>query len=542
MAAKESKLPGSWGRFCRHLIKIYLSIDPRTLGFFRILFGFLLIADLLRRVPDLSVWYSNEGLLPNSTMLAYPMQDWTFSFFFALGTPAEAAAAFVICGIIFFFFLLGWKTKIFQFLTLFCVTSLHSRNVLFENAGNTISNSLCFFTLFLPLGRCFSLDSLLARRNSPPDASDGFLPAASRSLRQKPIVSLAVFALLAQLSIIYFFNAVQKTGPTWKGGLAVHYALYMDYLGTWFGGLVREHFPVWLSQGLSWGTLILELSAPALILSPIFTLWTRRTAIVLLSVFHLGISLLINLGLFSWTMIVFLSLLLSAEDWDYFQKAPAFRGFRKLAGRWSLGAFRLLGRGNLSAPARSPGPGWLGKALIGFRELLIVFALMAIGSEILVINPVIPPNPLRTHQPVLLKAFVGYLKMQQGWLMFAPDVPTKDKMIVVDAVTVDGRHVDPFNEAASGLNVPMMMKKARPPGLKQFWSAYSNIIPGFPQYQPALSEWILRYPRRTGRPNDQIVAFDVYLSQSVSPGPGENSPRNLEKIRFLSYRPPAQKK
>ena len=62
-----------------------------------------------------------------------------------------------------------------------------------------------------------------------------------------------------------------------------------------------------------------------------------------------------------------------------------------------------------------------------------------------------------------MAAAVSYLDLFQGWSMFAPDAPTTDFNIVVDAVTIDGRHVDPFNEAvnprypAPGKRVPPSM-------------------------------------------------------------------------------------
>src|SRR5881392_3595108 len=56
----------------REAIEIYGRFDPRSMGLARIGLGLLLIWDLLRRVPDLATWYSNEGLLPNHTVLWRP--------------------------------------------------------------------------------------------------------------------------------------------------------------------------------------------------------------------------------------------------------------------------------------------------------------------------------------------------------------------------------------------------------------------------------------------------------------------------------------
>ena len=56
----------------RFLVRTYLSIDPRSLALCRIAIGVVLIIDLVRRIPLLRDFYSNQGLLPNHTVLWRP--------------------------------------------------------------------------------------------------------------------------------------------------------------------------------------------------------------------------------------------------------------------------------------------------------------------------------------------------------------------------------------------------------------------------------------------------------------------------------------
>src|SRR4051812_6427490 len=79
----------------------YLAVDPRSLGLARIYLGLLLLADLIRRVPDLSIWYTNDGLLPNHTLLWRPGARYQFSFFFAASWTGEVAILFALCGLVF---------------------------------------------------------------------------------------------------------------------------------------------------------------------------------------------------------------------------------------------------------------------------------------------------------------------------------------------------------------------------------------------------------------------------------------------------------
>jgi hypothetical protein len=119
--------------------------------------------------------------------------------------------------------------------------------------------------------------------------------------------------------------------------------------------------------------------------------------------------------------------------------------------------------------------------------------------------------------------------------MFSPDAPTFDEMVYVDAVTRDGRHVDPYNEAGSAVrtldidDVPVRMRQ------DSLWCDYTLRIPDAGSYHQALIEWVQRYPERTGNPNDAIIRFDAWVVQHDSPAPGESAPHNVRKRRFLSW-------
>src|SRR5262249_18710980 len=143
-ARNEVKLPAlvsSWlVRAGRSLFETYFTFDPRSLGLARIGLGALLLHDLWRRVPGIETWYSNDGLLPNHTSLLRPMADYMFSFLFAASRTGEAAAMFLVCGIIFVLFTVGYRTRLFHLLSFACVVSLHSRAIFLENGGDVVLN------------------------------------------------------------------------------------------------------------------------------------------------------------------------------------------------------------------------------------------------------------------------------------------------------------------------------------------------------------------------------------------------------------------
>src|SRR6266516_17099 len=76
-------------RYYPRFIESYCTLDPRSLGIGRIGLGALLLYDLARRVPGLATWYSNDGLLPNHTVLWRPSSDYVFSFLLAASRPGE---------------------------------------------------------------------------------------------------------------------------------------------------------------------------------------------------------------------------------------------------------------------------------------------------------------------------------------------------------------------------------------------------------------------------------------------------------------------
>ena len=84
-------MPKRSPRFRRYFADNYLTVDARSLGFGRIVLALILLFDLVRRVPDITLFYSNQGLVPNHMMLWRPPTQWMFSFFFILSHPDEVA-------------------------------------------------------------------------------------------------------------------------------------------------------------------------------------------------------------------------------------------------------------------------------------------------------------------------------------------------------------------------------------------------------------------------------------------------------------------
>jgi hypothetical protein len=508
----------------------YLTADPRSLGAGRIALALVLLIDLLRRIPDLTLWYSNHGLLTNHVLLWRPPTQWMFSLFFLASWEDEAALGFILCGIVYAALLVGWRTRLFQFLSAIAVWSLHGRVTLVENGGDWMLSELALWTMFLPLGRRFSVDALRAARAAPDAPAD-----------ETPVLSVAVLALLVQLAVSYLFNALHKGGATWRQGTAVHVVLHQDRMVTAFGVWMRPHMTLGLSRVLTYSSLAMETALPFLILSPLRQSVTRRLAIVFMVSLHLGLQLFINVGVFSLVMMAYAPFLLTAADWQALAARPRLL---VLGRRLSAGAQRIAAvvaglcgsapQPSLPRPSNVPAVDFLRRLRTAAREGAAGLMLVVLMTELFIGNPLLSTH-VRLWQPTFAKMLVAYPRLIQAWTMFAPDAPTVDETVVVEAVTADGRHVDPYSEVAGRYAHPGTAAIPARLDNDSFFFNYSARIPFSSQYWGAFQDWILAYPQRTGRAEDRIVSFEASIVEDDSPPVGEMNPRHTRARVFLRW-------
>lgn len=337
---------GAWQKLAR----LYGSLDPRSLGALRIALGAVLAIDVLLKFPVVEAHLSNTGWLTNHYALFRPMSSHLFSVYFAFGSPNEVRVLLGVQLLVCLLLLLGYRTKLMQLLALLFTTSLNSRNILIENGGSVVLNLLVLWTAFLPLGTRFSVDavrrSLRARQETTEDALNDRLDPP-RELR--PFVSLAATALLLQWVTIYAFNVWQKNGAPWRDGTAVYYFLQQDRLVTWFGAWLRGALPLGGMKVLTFVTLFIEALIPLLLLSPWRSHTARLAAFGLAVAMHLGIDAVLQLGSFSWAMLVAFVAFVPTPAWEAAERflrarrTPCVVHFEPKSGA-SLALCRLLKR------------------------------------------------------------------------------------------------------------------------------------------------------------------------------------------------------
>ena len=355
------------------------------------------------------------------------------------------------------------------------------------------------------------------------------------------MISLAMLGILIQLAVSYIFNALHKGGATWRDGTAVHYVLHQDRMVTWLGVWARPYMTLLLSKVLSYGSLVVESLLPVLVLSPVYRVVTRRLAMLSVIALHLGFQLAINLGVFSLVMIAYVPFLMTGEDWEALGRwANRHGSIPRLGRRLSSRLLSLAPVARLAArAARRPAPppptpamAFWRRLVAVLREGMVAVMIAVLASELFIGNAILSTR-LKFPQPELMKMLVAYPRLIQAWSMFAPDAPTVDETIVVDAVTADGRPtrrpVQPDRRP-----LPTTCHHRDPGPARQRFVLLQLLVahPFYPDLLGALQEWILAYPRRTGRAEDRIVSFEVSIVEDDSPPPGETQPREYEIHRL----------
>jgi predicted DCC family thiol-disulfide oxidoreductase YuxK len=643
------------------VLREFATADPRSLGLFRIVFSVFLLVDLYRRLPDYVFFYTNEGMLPNHGAIYRPMSGFLFSVYHALSTRGEVMAGFALTAIVYVLYGLGWKTRVMQALVLVLATSLHSRNIMLENGGDVVCNILALWTFFLPLGRRFSLDALLASLRETDEHNTAELNDRSRPyVDRRPFVSLAMAAIVLNVAFIYCFNTLHKDGITWRLGTSTHYVFWADRLVQPLGVLARQWLPPIAFRVMTIGTLVIESSIFILLLSPIWIRSCRRVAALMIIALHCGFQTVGHFGLFSFVMMLHSILLLGPEDWDALarrmrarlpsrvvfydaacgvchqltrlakradhlaklrfvandepEKLPpgitpetvletvvvsdasgarswkyndaVTQGLRalpfgvlparllELPGIHALGRLgyeaiasrrqaisEALGYAACGLPQKFGGegerpaalrPAFTGRLFPVLREATLALFIVALGSQMLAENRKVPqqlclawggekhclPWNLK-RQPEPLAALAQYPRFFQGWSMFAPVPPMDDGKVVVDAVTIDGRHIDPL---AGGLPVDFSLPPANQGMLMtQFWYEFHDRIrrEANARYRQHFQDWLVNWNLITRRPaSDRIVEFEAYWVWRPTQLPFKRTREEVRKQKFMEWKAP----
>lgn len=394
----------------------YLSFDIRALSLMRICVASVVLSDLLIRGMDLEAFYANSGVVPLSMVYEHAWNPYYLSIHTVSGLWEIQlllfAAAFFSAACLF----LGYRTRLFTFVSWGLMLSLHNRNVLILQGGDDLLRMVLFWGMFLPWGARYSCDRILAAKPLP-DVS---------------VKSWATLAYLLQVCYVYTGSALLK-GPEWHTECtALYYVYSLDQISYSVTGWLYKHPE--LLKILTRTAYYFELLIPLFFFSPVKHRLFRFIGVLLVCGFHLFNGATIYIGLFFLIGIVTVLGILPTSAMDKFDELTY--GIRKTIRASFVGWAQLL-RKFLPGkePCYTPAP-----RCIVLRDSLLIFLML----YVLYWN--LSNLDAWTYRMGDRIRFVGYvLRIDQNWGMFAPGVFKDDGWYVYEAVDTAGQTLNLFS-------------------------------------------------------------------------------------------------
>ena len=275
-------------------------IDIRTLALFRVLISVIVLIDLSIRIGDLQTMYSDQGVVPVELVRNhFILTTWRWSLFWFDGSIYFQATLFMLTALFVIALLIGFYTRAATIGSWILLTSLYNRVPYAVSGADTLLIILFFWAMFLPLGRCWSVDAWRGKLTTT---------------TEKTLLSGATGAILIQVFLLYFctgcYKAIYHSQPGMLLQNTLEWADYNRPVGDWL-----LSFPTLLKM-FSWSSIGFELLAPWLLFSPWKTSKVRLWTLFGLVALHIGIELTLSVALFSYVAAAGFSLFLPSAFWD----------------------------------------------------------------------------------------------------------------------------------------------------------------------------------------------------------------------------------
>lgn len=434
---------------CAHRLRMAgarrVSVDRRALVALRVALASLLLADLLLRTRSLRIFYTDAGALPRSMLYArYPLTA-HLSIHTLFGGAWWTILLFALAGVAALALLTGYRTRTAAICSWLLLVSLHVRNPLVLNGGDSLLRRTLLWSLFLPLGTGLTFGGATSGRSERDEDDEN----AGVSWRERTVRHPAAASLLLQPIVIYVVNAIIKLrGTVWPSGKAVRLVFSMESLTVLFGPVLANYPGMLESLGIAW--LVLLCCSPLLLLT---TGWARAVVAAAYGVAHAGMALTLGVGLFPFVSIAALVPFLPPPVWDALERRWGPTVERLRTGARSAGIVRvraavdsLLTRTTLrraSLPTRTA-LRRAGRIVQAFgernavstrrfgRTLATVLLVIVVVWNAAALGVVDVPDTER----------VGVGPQETRWDMFAPSPPTEDVWYVAVGTLESGEVVE----------------------------------------------------------------------------------------------------
>lgn len=265
----------------------------------RILFGLGAVLLVLRNWADRDFFWGAGSAWTEPFRETSPWPDWLFGFFGADDAGAVLAvklSVLLLAGLCMTLGVAGrWPVAVVLVLT----TSLLRLSPTSVDTEDTITRIMLVYLLLCRPTARLSLDRWWALRRARAGRPAPRVPRLPDRVAT-PMHNAGVVLICGQLCLVYVAAALAKLrGATWRDGTAMTYALHTDRYTPWpEASHLLTQWPL-LVLAMTWGAVLVQLSFPVLVLIP----RTRMLAVGGLLLLHLGIAVLMGLGLFSLAMV-----------------------------------------------------------------------------------------------------------------------------------------------------------------------------------------------------------------------------------------------
>ncbi len=408
-------------------------IDARSLAVFRILAGFLIVADVLSRSRNLRYFYTDEGVVPTSLAIASEPAA-AYSLYTLVSTPRGTAALFALTAFVGVALAVGYYTRVATVAAFVLVVSLDLRNPFVLSFADTLFATLLFWAIFLPLGERWSVDAVADDRP-----------------RRSSVANVATALVLVQMVTMYLVNGLHKTASDlWWSGEATVLILGIDEITFLFGDSLRAFSELLRLGGLVWFGMLL---GAWLLLA--FRDRPRHLLVAAFASVHLSLALTTRIGAFSYVCLAGLTLFVMPSAWSDGRRLLTHVGshldaagvpVRPLAGRVRRGHTRAIAiarrlpRPILRLPFSTP------VAPTGRNALLAAVVLVGIGLATAASLSALGVVDEETPQAEIETGATAFIAFQTDWSIFAPNPRTVDRYYVFPALTTEGDVVDVRND------------------------------------------------------------------------------------------------
>jgi hypothetical protein len=266
----------SWNEF------FFAPQSPTPIALYRILYGLLVIADVVLMRPDWQTWFGWKGFVPIETMRAMAAGARINLFAWLPRTDAAVDALFWLLLAAAISLTLGFMSRLSAVAVFVGLVSLHQRNLFILHSGDTLMRVCGFFLMFAPCGAAISVDRLLR------------IWRGREGAEPRPRAPWAQRLIQLQVAIAYVATFWWKSqGSMWMDGTAVYYSSRL---------LEFKRFPapeissLFVAKLMTWSTLAIECALGTLIWIRELRYWILLAGLGL----HLSIEYSMNVPLFQW--------------------------------------------------------------------------------------------------------------------------------------------------------------------------------------------------------------------------------------------------